>query len=601
MIIFLEKAVKKKIIRPIDFYFSQFIAKENSVVMLVSAFLSYESSNGHIFLPIEYFKKKSFFSILNKTLINKLVTVLGKKINWSIELLKHPSVSNGSIVTPLILHNKKIYLYKMWKAENNIFNILNKNRNPNKVNTKKYSEILNNLFLNEKKSLQKIAVALTLINNITFIMGGPGTGKTTTIVKIIIALIKKSKKPINIQLSAPTGKATTHLNNIMKSNIFDIYLTNKEKNHLPRNAVTIHQLLGIRKISQKSFFNKHNLLNLDVLIIDETSMIDILIMEKIFSAVSENIKLIFIGDHNQLSPVESGSILRNICYYAHHGYSLQTAYYLEELINYKILKKNNTKKTNFISNSICVLKKNYRFNKTSGIYILSHAIKNKKIEIVKSLFKNLIKNIFFYEVNSTEQYNKMIEKISVNYENFWNKIYQKEKIEEVIKTFQNHQVLCVLRDGLFGINVLNKKLEEKMHDKKMIRYFYINDEKWYIGKPIIITKNNKFLDLSNGNIGITNMSETGLLQVSFLKENQMIKNIPANIIRHYETSWAITVHKAQGSEFNDATLILPNFNSNALNKDILYTGITRSRNTLSIFSNKDIFINTAFKSTDKNR
>ena len=130
MIIFLEKAVKKKIIRPIDFYFSQFIAKENSVVMLVSAFLSYESSNGHIFLPIEYFKKKSFFSILNKTLINKLVTVLGKKINWSIELLKHPSVSNGSIVTPLILHNKKIYLYKKPKKKyvktiKNIFNVVN--------------------------------------------------------------------------------------------------------------------------------------------------------------------------------------------------------------------------------------------------------------------------------------------------------------------------------------------------------------------------------------------------------------------------------------------------------------------------------------------
>ncbi|QCI21168.1 exodeoxyribonuclease V subunit alpha [Buchnera aphidicola (Hyperomyzus lactucae)] len=599
MIILLEQAVKEKIIRPIDFYFSQFIAKTNTIAMLVSACLSYESRNGYIFLPIEYFKKNSFFSTSNKEFIKKIVIVLGKKINWSAELLKHSSVSDGSIITPLILYNKKIYLYKMWKAESNIFNMLHKNYKKNKINKKKCSQMLNNLFPNEKKSLQKIAVALTLINKITFIIGGPGTGKTTTIVKIIIALIKKSNKPINIQLSAPTGKATTRLSNMMQNNIFNSFLSKKEKKYLPSHAVTIHQLLGIQKISQKSLVNKNNLLSLDVLIIDETSMIDILMMEKIFFATSEKTKLIFIGDHNQLSPIESGSILRNICYYAHGGYSLKTISDLKKLINYKISKKIKTKKTNFISNNICILKKNYRFNKKSGIYTLSYAIKNKKIDIIQNLFQNSIKNIFFYEINSTQEYKKMIERISLNYEDFWNKINQQEKIEEIIKAFQSYQVLCILRDSLFGINFLNKTLEEKMRRTKKIKYFYINNQQWYIGKPIMITKNNKYLDLSNGNVGITNMSKNGFLQVSFLRENQTINNIPASILKNYETAWAITVHKAQGSEFTNTALILPNFDSNLLNKDILYTGITRSRNTLSIFSNKDIFIKTALKSTDK--
>ncbi|WP_284443117.1 exodeoxyribonuclease V subunit alpha [Buchnera aphidicola] len=598
MIILLRQAVKLKIIRPIDFYFSQFIAQKNTIIMLVAACVSYESTKGHIFLPVQYFEKNCFFSSFNKTFTKKISIILEKKINWSFELLKHISVGNGSIPTPLVLYKKKIYLYKMWKAENNIFKFFYTNKNKNKIDRKKCSKILDNLFPGKSINFQKIAVALTLINHITFIVGGPGTGKTTTILKIIIALIKSSSKPIKIQLSAPTGKATTRLNKIMKNNIFDLYFSEKEKYSLPSRAKTIHQLLGIQKISQNSFFNKNNLLDLDILIIDEISMVDILMMEKILCAVSKNTKLIFIGDQNQLCPIESGSILREICYYANNGYSLKTIVDIKKLTQYKLQKKIN-KKTTFISNSICVLKKNYRFDKSSGIDILSNAICNKKIKIIENLFNNSIKNVFFYEHNSVQKYKKMIENITSNYKNFWDKIYKKATIKEIIESFQDYQVLCVLHDGLFGVNFLNKKLEENMHKKNIIKYFYINEQEWYVGKPIMISNNNKYLDVFNGDIGITNFSKSGVLQVSFLKENNTINNIPAKILSNYKTAWAITVHKSQGSEFINTALILPNFNSYMLNKDILYTGITRSRKILSIFSDKEVFMKTVLKNSYK--
>ncbi|AHG61666.1 exodeoxyribonuclease V subunit alpha [Buchnera aphidicola] len=595
----LKKAVIMKIIRPIDFYFSQFISKKNTILMLVAACVSYENKNGHIFLPIEYFEKNHFFSTTNTKFIQKILNILEKKINWLEELLQHNSVSNGSDSTPLVLFKKKIYLYKMWKSEINILKFLNEKNKNKKVHNKKFSKILDNLFPEKFKNTQKIAVALTLIKNITFIIGGPGTGKTTTILKIIIALIKTAKKSIKIQLSAPTGKATTRLNEIIENNIFDIYLSQKEKTYLPCSAITIHQLLGFQKISQKSFFNKNNRLNLDVLIIDETSMIDILMIEKIFDAVSKNTKLIFIGDHNQLCPIDAGSILKSIARYSNNGYNYKTLLNLEKLTNYKIANKINENKINSINNNICILKKNYRFKKNSGIYILSNAISNKKINIFEELFNNSIQNVFFYEINSMENYQKMIENISLNYKKFWEKIYKKEKIQNIIETFQYHQVLCVLRDGIFGANILNKKIEEEMYKKDMIKYFYINNKIWYVGKPIMINSNNQLLDVFNGNIGITNMSNKGVLQVSFLKEKNII-NIPINILRNYETAWVITVHKAQGSEFMNTSLILPNVDSNILNKDVLYTGITRSRNILNIFSNKKIFIKTALKNIKKN-
>lgn len=589
----LKNLAKKNIISLIDFYFSQFISKENSIVMLVSACMSFESKNGHIFLPIKYFEKNYFFSISNKKFIKKILECLNKKkINWSLELSKHTSFSDGSVITPLVLFEEKVYLYKIWKAEKKILKRLYENDQFDGINIKKCFNILNNLFPEKKDDLQKIAVALTLINNIVFITGGPGTGKTTTILKIIIALIKNSKKTIKIQLSAPTGKATEHLIETLNDKLFDCSFSKEEKKIIFFNPITIHQLLGISKTSEKVFFNKKNRLIMDVLIIDEASMIDILMMSNILSALSKKTKIIFIGDHNQLKPVKSSSILKHICNYAKDGYSLKTKSILKK-ITQNTMKNNkiNEKNTAYISDKICILKKSYRFGKKTGIYILSNAIYNNKEKIFQKLFKNLIENVFFYEVNSEKQYKNMISVIINSSKIFWRKIYEKKNIKEIIKIFKNHQILCIVRNGFFGVNFINKILEEEMYKKNIFdKRFYINNKFWYVGKPIIITENNKYLGISNGEIGITNLSKKNILQVSFLKKDNILKNIPVEILKNYETAWSMTVHKAQGSEFDNVTLILPNKDSKILKKDVLYTGITRTRKKLNIFSTKEIFI-----------
>ena len=595
----LQNFANKKIITLVDFYFSQFISKKNPIIMLISACISFESKNGHIFLPIEYFEKNCFFSISNKQFINKILKCLNtKKINWSLELSEHISCGNGSIITPLVFYKDKIYLYKIWKAEKKILERLYEKNQFDTIDIQQCLNILNNLFSKKKHDLQKIAVALTLINNIIFITGGPGTGKTTIILKIIIALIKQAKQKIKIQLSAPTGKATENLIEILNDKWFNRYLLKEEKKQFFFNPImTIHQLLGISKKSEKIFFNKNNLLMIDILIVDEASMIDVLMMSNILSALSKKTKIIFIGDHNQLKPVKSSSILKYICSYAEDGYSLKTQSILQEItqnsiINYKINKRN----TSYISDKICVLKKSYRFEKKTGIYILSNAVYNKKTKIFEKLFKNSIENVFFYEINSEIQYKKMINIIINNNKIFWRKIYEKKNIKEIIKTFKNHQILCIVKNGFFGVNFINKILEEEMYKRNIFnKRFYINNKLWYVGKPIIITENNQCLGIFNGEIGITNLSQKNTLQVSFLKKDNFIENIPIEILKNYKTSWSITVHKAQGSEFNNISLILPNKNLKILKKDILYTGITRTRKQLNIFSTKEIFVKTVLK------
>lgn len=595
----LKNLVKNQTIRMIDFIFSQFISKTNNIIMLVAACTSFESNNGHLFLSIEYFQKNNFFSVNNKKIIKKILFILNtNQINWFFELSKHHAVSNGDITTPLVLFQKKIYLYKIWKSEKNILKYLYQKKIYFEFDLMTTCEILKKLFPSKEYNAQKTAVALSLINQIFFILGGPGTGKTTVIIKIIIALIKNTKKNIKIQLSAPTGKATTRLIEILNNHkIFDLYLSSEEKKLFILPPVTIHQLLGISKTSDKIFFNKKNPLNIDILIIDEVSMIDIFMMHNIFSALQKNTKIIFIGDHNQLSPIGAGSILKKIYNYSHDGYSLETISYLKKITQYSnLFNKENKNNTFLISDKICILKKNYRFKTNSGIDILSNSINQNKKEIFIKLFNNLIKNVFFYETNCENQYEKMINKIIFYNKEYWDKIERKENIKEIIKRFKAHQTLCVIKDGPFGIKHINKTLENIMYKKNIIKkYFYINNQIWYLGKPIIITKNNKYLNLSNGDIGITNFDQQQKLQVCFLKDNNSTKCIPVDLLENYETAWCITVHKAQGSEFNQTTLILPNTDLKILNKEILYTAVTRSRKILSIFSNKKIFIKTAKK------
>lgn len=590
----LKNLVNKKIISLIDFYFAKFVSKKNAICMLVAACLSFEKKNGRIFLPIEYFKKNCFFSMLKKEDSEKILKSLDKKkINWSLEMLQHESCSDGSTITPLVLFKEKIYLYKMWKAEKIFLEFLSCNNQFEKINIKKNSQILHNLFPEKEDNLQKIAIALTLMHQIVFITGGAGTGKTTIILKIIIALIKSTTKKIKIQLSAPTGKATARLIEILNKKWFCNSFTKQEKKEIFFNPVTLHQLLGISKTSEKIFFNKNNNLNIDVLIIDESSMIDILMMNNILLAVNKNTKIILIGDHKQLKPIKSSSILEYIIDYEKDGYSFETKLMLKKMIKNNIFlnTKTNKKNTSYISDKICILKKIYRFEKKTGIYTLSNAIYNNPEKIFEKLFNNLIKNVSFHEVNSLIEYKNMINTIICSSKIFWKQIYKKENIKKILKIFKNHQVLCLVRNSYFGVEFINKILECEMYKKNIItKYFHINEKLWYIGKPILITENNKYLGISNGDIGITNLNKKNILQVSFLKENNAVKNIPANILSHYETSWSITVHKAQGSEFNNISLVLPNKDLKIFQKDILYTAITRARKKIKIFSIKDILM-----------
>lgn len=583
----LNQALKKKIINDIDFYFATYVATENQPeIMLAAVCVSYTANCGHVCLPIFDLENKLVFPKKEKKFTNKLWNLAGNPKNWTKILLNSSMVSYDTHLTPLVLLENNLYLNYLWQAEKKV-SLFILNNKKEKINIKLSKTTLKSLFNEKNDNFQKIAVAMTMIWKIIFIIGGPGTGKTTVVAKILLALIRISKINIKIKLTAPTGKSTARLSESLTYALKKVKLNPLEKNMLPKHAVTLHTLLGITEKNKKPFFNTNNLLNVDVLIIDESSMIDLLLMEKLINALPKKTKVIFLGDINQLPPVEPGSILKDIYNNYHYAYSQKTAKILENITECKINTTDNLSSNN-INDSICILKKKYRFNSTSNISELEEDLNKNKLNLVNKIFFNKYKNVVHHEINDKKEYINMIKNIIKGYIQYLNYVKKDQNIKNIMEKFNEYRVICAIKNGIYGIKKINIFIEETMEKMNLIEFIQINNNTWYIGKPILITKNNKSLGLFNGDIGITLLDNKKILKVFFILPYDNIKIIPIELISEYETTWAMTIHKSQGSEFEHTVLILPNKDQKILTKELFYTAITRARNKLTIYSKKKI-------------
>ncbi|WDI79019.1 exodeoxyribonuclease V subunit alpha [Candidatus Purcelliella pentastirinorum] len=565
--------LKNKIITENNLDFAKILLKKKEkLLILIIATLHAEMKQGSSCLPIENILKK----IKKQVPKNKKKKIT--KINILKSLLKFNMVSiySENNITPIIIFNNKIYLYKIWKMENKIAKFLNINKKNNYINYKKLKININNLFNKIDKNL-KIAAKLAITKKITFIMGGPGTGKTTLIKKIIILLIYNAKKKINIKLATPTGKSAAKLTEEINKKIINKKITIKNKKYIPKQAYTIHTLIGLDYYKNNIYYKKENKLNIDVLIIDESSMLDMQIISNIISAIPINTQIIFIGDKDQLDPIGIGNILSDI-------YALKKNKQNKSYINNKKNFKKNYK-FNTLCNNIHILKKNYRFKKNSDIAKMAKAINSNNIIKVKNLLNSNTKNIKLINVNKKNNYLILINKFIKIYKKILNMLQNKKPVINIINYLNKYQLLCALKKGNFGTKKINNDIKSILIEKKLINY-KSKMNKWYIGQPIIITKNNYNLKIYNGNIGIILLDKNKKPNIFLKKKQKNIKKIPIEFIKHYKSAWSITVHKAQGSEFEKVSLILPNEHIPILNKKLIYTAITRAKKKIIIYTNK---------------
>lgn len=581
----LQQAVEQKLLRALDAQFAMMIASdEQPAVMLAAALVSHDAGEGHVCIPLSRLKPEFCFAGRQPDFAEQLFALVDTKANWYELLLASDAVSEYEGATPLKLIGERLYLNRMWQNEQSVARFFGEENCAIPLDETQIIRVLNQLFEPTADiDWQKVAAAVALTRRISVISGGPGTGKTTTVAKLLAALVQLSDaKPLRIQLAAPTGKAAARLTESLGSALRRLPLDDAQKASLPSDACTLHRLLGAQPNSQRLRYHAGNPLHLDVLVVDEASMVDLPMMARLIHALPAHARIIFLGDRDQLASVEAGAVLGDICHYVTHGYSPARAAELSRLTGYSLVAGEGNQ-ASVLRDGLCLLQKSYRFDSKSGIGQLAYAVNASDVKQAKAVFAKGFGDIAKQPLRETEDYALMIADAVDGYRPYLELIRNHAEPAAVIEAFGRYQLLCALRDGPFGVSGLNNRIELALIQKRLIERPNQAASRWYNGRPIMVSRNDSSLGLFNGDIGIALDRGEGL-RVWFPMPDGTIKSVQPSRLPGHDTAYAMTVHKSQGSEFEHAALVLPNQYTAVVTRELVYTAITRARSRLSLYA-----------------
>jgi exodeoxyribonuclease V alpha subunit len=450
---------------------------------------------------------------------------------------------------------------------------------------------------------QKIAAITALLGRLTIISGGPGTGKTTTVVNLLACLLE-ADPDCRIALTAPTGKAAARLTEVILQRAG--HLPETLRSRLPTESSTIHRLLG-GTLSGEFRHHAANELPIDVLVVDEASMLDLALAVHLIEAVPENARIILLGDKDQLAAVESGAVFSELS--AHPTFSPQRIETLSRLsgvapqmLQAPTLNPPPTQgRQTSLEDSVIWLRRNYRFAAGSAIGLLAAETKDGNANRVLERLKNPSDPSLVWindggNVPSTESVHAILDGYAPYIEAVRSNAADPHAITAAFARFR---VLCAVRDGPWGVNAINQQVS--IHFRRTLQHPLdpgLRSE-WYPGRPVMVLRNDHVLKLFNGDIGIVLPDPYEVLQVYFPDETGGFRAIAPVRLPDHETAFAMTVHKSQGSEFEEMLLVLPAEKNRILTRELLYTAVTRARGRLSIVANATVVASTIETATKR--
>ena len=583
----LQDAVQHRLLRPLDAQFAMMVAEENEpAVMLAAALVSRDAGEGHVCLPLSRLTPDDTLSGLAKETERQLFAAAGAASGWLTQLMASPAVSEGDRATPLILREGRLYLNRMWHNEQAVARFFSEANAPLDQDETALTRTLAALFpQSDEVDWQKVAAAVALTRRIAVISGGPGTGKTTTVAKLLAGLIQMAgEQRCRICLAAPTGKAAARLSESLGAALRQLDLSDAQKAMLPTDAGTLHRLLGAQPGSQRMRYHAGNPLHLDVLVVDEASMIDLPMMARLIDALPPHARVIFLGDRDQLASVEAGAVLGDICAWAGAGYTPARAAGLSRLTGTAI-PPGEGNVAGSLRDSLCLLQKSYRFGSQSGIGQLAAAVNRGDRQGMEAVLARGYSDISRQPLQSAGEYQAMLDAAENGYEHYLSLLREGASPATLLAAFGEFRLLCALREGPWGVSGLNTRLEQQLQRQRKIQL--TRHSRWYEGRPVMISRNDSALGLYNGDIGIA-LERDRQLRVWFPMADGSIKSVQPSRLPEHDTTWAMTVHKSQGSEFDHAALILPPQRTPVVTRELVYTAITRARRQLSLYADPQI-------------
>ncbi len=628
-------------LRPLDVAFAEFLSQDvpdaPPLLRLAAALASHQLGRGHACLDLAATLRDPAFALslppegsttaeTDDPPPNPAEVLDGLTLSDWQAALEHPELVNSGIGhTPLVRVGTRLYLRRYWVYERTVIAAIQARLKRSEqiqitLPTAAIRQILDGLFPSAPRSgtasdWQKLACALAARSAFSILTGGPGTGKTTTVIKLLallqaLALADPNARTLRIRLAAPTGKAAARLNASIAGTIARLPLdalgaaAEQVRKAIPVTVTTLHRLLGRRPDTRRPRYHAGQPLALDVLVIDEASMIDLEMMAAVLDALPPSSRLILLGDKDQLASVEAGAVLGELCQRAAGShYSPMTADWLAAATGERIDPKLITADATMLDQSIVMLRHSYRFPAGSGIGQLAAAVNAGDTKMVSALARRDFSDLALIALDEDleQRFRALViegqvatsaDPIRHGYRHYLQMLRDHQPApdadlsvfdawaRDVLKAHAQFQVLCAVRRGVWGVEGLNQRIARLLADAGLIPA----SSGWYSGRPVLVTRNDYALGLMNGDIGIT-LPAPGtpdMLRVAFADGQGGIQWILPSRLQSVETVYALTVHKSQGSEFAHAALILPASLSPILTRELIYTGITRASACLTL-------------------
>lgn len=527
---------------------------------------------------------------------------------------------------PLVLSGTCLYMRRYWNYERQVaYNIAQRLQTsaaaPTDLAARLASLFPEALMVNGQRltDWQKLACAMAAQGRFTLITGGPGTGKTTTVVRLLALLQEAAMatgEPLRLSLAAPTGKAAARLTESIGAQVQSLALDERVREQIPTLVTTLHRLLGSRPGSRHFRHDATNSLPLDVLVVDEASMIDLEMMASLLDALPTHARLILLGDKDQLASVEAGAVLGDLCREAESGgYSEATRVWLESQTGERLDDPALVMSHKALAQHIVMLRHSRRFGSGSGIGRLARAVNQGDAQMARATLAAGADDLHVLRLSGEQDrglgrllidgqgagesrpqgYAHYLQVMQAQRptsdagEQAWD-----EWAGKVLAAFDQFQLLCAVRKGAWGVEALNERIAQALVRRGLLE----QANGWYEGRPVLVTRNDYSLGLMNGDIGIAlrlpeppespSAPVREVLRVVFPRNDGSgtLRHILPSRLSAVETVFAMTVHKSQGSEFAHCALILPDSLNPVLTKELVYTGITRARHWFSLIESR---------------
>lgn len=618
-------------IRALDLALARMLAEldpqASSELLLAAVLCSHQLGRGHICLDLDATLADPDAALslppegaYGEVLPDKPSELLqGLALNdWLARMGESSLVQEGAGNSPLVLQKgqpTRLYLRRQWHYEVKVAGaIRERTRQPQlSAPAQKLAASLDQLFPGteaEQMDWQRLACALAARGRFAIITGGPGTGKTTTVVRLLSLLQSQAReqgRALRIRLAAPTGKAAARLTESISRAVNS--LPGDMGEGVPTEVSTLHRLLGSRPDSRHFRHDEANPLHADLVVVDEASMIDLEMMHALLRALSANARLVLLGDKDQLASVEAGAVLGDLCQQAlQGGYSAATLAFAEQSGCGPLgrwLQENGFPGEQPLAQQIVMLRHSHRFGADSGIGKLARAVNEGDTRAVEKILTGDFAELALVEPGGEPSrtlkpllldggplgrsrnapgYREYLENLSSarpSGSDFSDARWQVWG-QQVLEAFSRFRILCALRKGPWGVEGQNALIEQALAAAGLIS----PESLWYEGRPVILTRNDYSLGLMNGDIGICLAvpdSDGGrLLRVVFPLPDGTLKWVLPSRLQNVETVFAMTVHKSQGSEFAHTALVLPPGPNPVLTRELVYTGITRASDCFTL-------------------